>query len=617
MTGASATYPPDHAEARPGMESPAGSRPRRAGTTEAVHPPGTGHVSRTIARWSVLLIAAAVTLLALELLLDGNVVGLGATDPVATMLAAVALLGAASIAMTTDRHAELGVLLALVAVAWTAPLVEGDARLGDLTRSAAAIAAGFLVPLVATVAIRSGVGAFSRSVVRRMTIVNLCAAGIIIGATALVRDPLLDPDCWRNCSANSFLLVSVPSAARVLEAVFLGYAFVASGAASWIALRVARAASRTGSGDGSVVVTASAALATIAGAVLLAVEGSGPPSDPAAPSYRIPFLATAVLLMLLAAAAAIVAARERRRLAALARFSDDLRQTPRPGLLEADLRRALGDRRLRVLFPTSEPGRFVDPNGTVVPPPDPKSSTTELRRPGGTIAVVEHGTRPATVDVLERQIGASARIAVDNERIRALILAELAALRESRSRIVETGDTARRAIERDLHDRAQQSLLAALFELGLVRARASERGDVELESRAREVMTRVDGIIAQLRELAHGIFPAVLDDVGLEAAVEHLAESSDVPLEVHADLPDRVPRVVERAVYAVVRRAVECADATVEAIDVVLERSGEDVRLRIRPAPRCDLTGARDHVGAVGGSMVVSEDRMEVVIPCG
>jgi signal transduction histidine kinase len=617
MTETSARDRTERPQWRPGMGLPSASRARQPDTRDGAHPADTRHVRRSVVRWSVLVAAAGISLLALELLRDGIVVALGATDPVATMLAAVALLGAASIAMTTDRHAEVGLLLALTAAAWTAPLVEGDARLVDPVRSAAAVLAVFLVPLLSTVVIRSGVGAFSRSAVRRMTAVNICAAGLLVGATALVRDPLLDPDCWRNCSANSFLLVSLPTAARVLEAVFIAYAFVAAAVAGWIAVHIARAASRTGSADGSVVVAATAAPATIAAAVLLAVEASGAPSDPSAPAYRIPFLATAVLLVLLGAAAAIAAARERRRIATIARFSDDLRQTPRPGRLEADLRRVLGDPRLRVLFPTSEPWRFINTDGNAVPPPHPGSSTTELRRSHETIAVLEHGIRPATDGGLERQIGACARIAVDNERIRALILAELEALRESRARIVETGDAARRAIERDLHDRAQQSLVAALFELGLVRARAAERGDVELESRAREVMTRVDGIIAQLRELAHGTFPAVLDDVGLEAAVEHLAESSDVPLEVQADLSDRVPRAVERAVYAVVRRAVECADASVGAVEVGIERTGDGVRLRVHPAPRCDLTGARDRVGAVGGSMVVSEDRVEVVIPCG
>ena len=87
------------------------------------------------------------------------------------------------------------------------------------------------------------------------------------------------------------------------------------------------------------------------------------------------------------------------------------------------------------------------------------------------MAVVIHDAALTGARELEREIGAAARLAVDNERLRAGVLAQLEDLRASRARIVEAGDAARRRIERDLHDGAQQRLLTVSFELRLARRR--------------------------------------------------------------------------------------------------------------------------------------------------
>ncbi|GAA1058509.1 hypothetical protein GCM10017608_25760 [Agromyces luteolus] len=622
--------------------------------------------------WGVWVVASACTILALDLIAAPEVIAVGTSDPVATMLAALALLAGAAAALTTAAGLAPGVLLAFAAVCWTAPLVEGHQALPEPVRSVAAICGALLVPVLAaaTLAIagadgrvdadrrtgadgrvdadrRTGahgcVGARDpdarfRAVARRLAWSILAGAAALVVATALVGDPLLDPDCWANCSANSFLVVSVPPLARALELALPVYAIGAGAVCAWaVAAGIRRSALQRGAGvgiDARTAATAAGALAALAAVVLVLsvqpVQGADAPPAASAPALRLPYLVCAALLVLFGATVAAVAIVMRRRTAAVRRFGDEIRRTPRPGRLEDDLRAALRDPGLRVRFPAGPPGppgplgpagrpaSFVDGAGHASAAPEPGSPITEIRRDGAPIAVLEHTVPVASTAELEARIGPAARIAIDNERMRALVLAELDELRASRQRIVETADAARRNIERDLHDRAQQSLLAALFELGLVQARAAEQGDAALERRAAALRERVNVVVESLRTLAHGVFPAVLDDVGLESALEHLAETSRIPLEVHSRLTTRLPAAVERAAYAVAVRVAECTDATAEAVDLEIGEVDGNARLAIRPSPppRCDLVGVADRVGALGGSMLVSDRGIEVVIPC-
>src|SRR5439155_6653578 len=106
--------------------------------------------------------------------------------------------------------------------------------------------------------------------------------------------------------------------------------------------------------------------------------------------------------------------------------------------------------------------RYADARGG--PLPDPGPGATVIVRDGRRIAAVTHS---AALPELERRLGAAVRLALENERLQAELLAQLEDLRASRARIVETADTERRRIERDLHDGAQQSLLALSYEIRL------------------------------------------------------------------------------------------------------------------------------------------------------
>src|ERR687897_1674421 len=127
-------------------------------------------------------------------------------------------------------------------------------------------------------------------------------------------------------------------------------------------------------------------------------------------------------------------------------------------------------------------------------------------------------------------------------------------LRDARQRIIEAADAERRRIERDLHDGAQQRLIAVAVTLGLAQSRieTDPKGAAELIAQARE---EAQLAVKELRELARGIHPAVLSDHGLGAALEALAARAPVPVEIDALPEDRLPEVVEVAAYYVVAEA--------------------------------------------------------------
>ncbi|HEX5618089.1 MAG TPA: sensor histidine kinase [Solirubrobacteraceae bacterium] len=126
----------------------------------------------------------------------------------------------------------------------------------------------------------------------------------------------------------------------------------------------------------------------------------------------------------------------------------------------------------------------------------------------------------------------------------------MADLRTSRERILEAADAERRRIERDLHDGAQQRMVAVAVTLGLAQAQmeSNPQGAAQLIQQARE---EAQLAVKELRELARGIHPAVLSDHGLEAALEALATRAPVPVDVSGVPEEPLPRAVEAAVYFV------------------------------------------------------------------
>ena len=292
-------------------------------------------------------------------------------------------------------------------------------------------------------------------------------------------------------------------------------------------------------------------------------------------------------------------ASDMRRSEALARLADSVTAGAGTPSLRATLARTLDDDRIRVVYPV-EDGLFIDEAGALVPAPHTgaERGVTAIERAGVQIALVEHEAG-LDADLLDREIGAAARLAVDNERLEATIRARLRDLQASRARIVEAGNSARGRLERDLHDGAQQRLLAVSFELRLAVAACEKAGaPAETHAALAAAIEELDRALAELRDLAQGIHPVVLAEDGLTGALASLAEAAPVPLEVTCDV-DRCARPTELAAYLVIVEAVRRVEAAVSADEP--SRGGHH-RGR-RPAPHDRWRGAGPRlVGAPRGS---------------
>jgi signal transduction histidine kinase len=195
-------------------------------------------------------------------------------------------------------------------------------------------------------------------------------------------------------------------------------------------------------------------------------------------------------------------------------------------------------------------------------------------------------------------------------------LRELTAeLQASRTRIVEAGDEARRRIERDLHDGAQQRFVTASMLLGTV-IRAAARGDVEaLGERLARVRDELDAGLAELRDLARGIHPTVLSDLGLRPAIDALVARSSVPVTVHGDLERRPAPSVEATLYFTVAEALTNVAKYARATEAVVTIGSGDRQAEVEirddgaggadPGRGSGLRGLVDRLGAHGGHLHV------------
>ena len=167
--------------------------------------------------------------------------------------------------------------------------------------------------------------------------------------------------------------------------------------------------------------------------------------------------------------------------------------------------------------------------------------------------------------LLRTRLSEADLVAEENVRLDTELQARLDQLRESRARIVEAGYSARRKLERDLHDGAQQRLVGLALDLRLAREKLDD-DPVAAGAMLDEASAALAMATEELRELARGIHPAILSDRGLEAAVESLAQRAPLPVQIDASVDGRLPDPVEAAAYFVVS----------EALTNVVRHSGAD-----------------------------------------
>jgi signal transduction histidine kinase len=240
------------------------------------------------------------------------------------------------------------------------------------------------------------------------------------------------------------------------------------------------------------------------------------------------------------------------------------------------------------------------------------------------VAIVTHDPAALEGADLAREIGAAARLAVDNERLQAEARARLVDLRASRARIVETADAERIRLERNLHDGAQQRLVGLSLALRLARSEVDPERAPGLAQEIDRADAELQTAIAELRELAQGIYPVVLTTEGLAAAVEALAERATVPIEVQRLTEERLPSQVEAAAYYLISEALGHATRAGTSLSLDVERSPHALVVELHADGAdgaADFIDVADRVGALDGILQVARPpqggmRIRAEIPC-
>ena len=208
--------------------------------------------------------------------------------------------------------------------------------------------------------------------------------------------------------------------------------------------------------------------------------------------------------------------------------------------------------------------------------------------------------------------------------------ARVEALQASRDRAVDSAEAERRRIERDLHDGAQQRLVALAMDLGMARAKL-ETDPAAATALVGEAHEEAKRALAELRDLARGIHPAVLADRGLDAAISALAARSPVPVEVDV-ATGRLPGPVESAAYFVVAEALTNAAKHARAAEIGVRIARHRDLLIVEviddgvggadPAKGTGLRGLADRVAAVDGRLAITSPPggptvIRAELPCG
>ena len=287
----------------------------------------------------------------------------------------------------------------------------------------------------------------------------------------------------------------------------------------------------------------------------------------------------------------------------------------RPSLrgLEAMLREPLGDPELRLAF--WSPAGWIGGDG------EPVASA-----PDRVLTVVEHEDRPAVAVLHDPQLaedpelvhaaGAIASMARENAQLEEAWNEALRELSSSRARLAAAADVERRALERDLHDGAQQRLTAILLKLSMLREFVAD-GSVA-HTRIVELEDDLVQALEELRRLAHGIYPAPLAESGLVGALELVARRSGGAVQASAEGVGRYPPAIESAVYFCCLEAVQNASRHAGPhvhISIRLQGVGQMLRFQVRDDgsgfdPDAALAGTglqnlRDRLHAFGGRLEI------------
>ena len=297
-----------------------------------------------------------------------------------------------------------------------------------------------------------------------------------------------------------------------------------------------------------------------------------------------------------------------------------------------ELATALQDPTLELGLWLPERVEYVDASGVSfsVPEDGRGRAVTRIEHEGEPLAVLVHDSSLRDEPKLVEAVAAAARFALVNARLHAEVRAQLETVKESRARIATAADQERRRIERDLHDGAQQRLVALALELRSAQRALGDGADPELDGLLASTADELQVAVEELRSLAHGIHPGTLTQAGLASALESLAARMPLPVTVEA-LAERLPPDVEATAYFVASEALanvaKHAHASRASISarreegvLVIEISDDGVG-GARASAGSGLHGLADRVEARGGHLRVDSSpgagtRVVGEIPC-
>jgi len=300
------------------------------------------------------------------------------------------------------------------------------------------------------------------------------------------------------------------------------------------------------------------------------------------------------------------------------------------GELQPAVAAALEDPSAQVLH-SVDGERLLDEDGQTVAEEDlaPDRSLTRIRSGerliGGLVHDREHREDPARLTAVVAAIG----LALDVNRLNREVMAQLGEVQASRRRIIEAGDAARQRVERDLHDGAQQRLVALGMDLQRAKRQAEAKGEEELAELLDSATSDVRRALDEIRLVSRGFHPSLLAERGLGAAVEALVERSPVPVRMEV-VSDGVPAAIEKTAYYVVAEGLtnvaKHARATATSVRIELEGGmlqvvvSDDGAGGTAITPGSGLQGLEDRVVAAGGHLTVDSGpagtTLTAVIPC-
>jgi signal transduction histidine kinase len=284
--------------------------------------------------------------------------------------------------------------------------------------------------------------------------------------------------------------------------------------------------------------------------------------------------------------------------------------------LRVALSEALGDPTLQLVYWREAAGHYVTYAGHRVelPPHGSGRAVAEVERDGKRVGAILYDAALRDDPSLVRAAAAAAALQLENERLEAELRARVEELQTSRARLVDVSIGERRRLERDLHDGAQQRLVALSLQLGLARRKIDSDpvvGARLLDAARGELNTALE----ELRELARGIHPAILTDRGLGAALEALAQRAPLPVDLDRMPEDRLPPAVEAAAYFVVAESLtnvaKYSGARHATVRIGSENGYAVIEVRddgvggADPAAGTGLRGLADRLAALDGRLEV------------